>query len=114
MLQHWASEGEFYTGGFVNSLSRLRLHIARFIFALHKKKYHIGRIFRYTEKHLEHLRNDVRPEIYISLYIYIFKRPLNRLGGLLRSQLHGLSDSLIQCSTGDFNATTSNIYMGIL
>ena len=35
----------------VNSLSLLRLHVARFKFALHKKEYHIGRIFRYTQKH---------------------------------------------------------------
>ena len=31
-----------------NSLSRLRLRIACFISALHKKEYHIGWIFRYT------------------------------------------------------------------
>ena len=39
------------------------LRVARFIFALHKKEYHIGQIFRYTYKHL---RNDDRPEIYIA------------------------------------------------
>ena len=39
------------------------------MFALNKKKYNIRQIFRYTQKHLKHLRNDVRPEI----YIYIVK-----------------------------------------
>ena len=40
ILQHWASEGEFYIGGFVllNSLSRLYLHVAHFMLVLHKKK----------------------------------------------------------------------------
>ena len=37
-IQRWTSEGEFYIGDFVNSLSRLRLCVARFRFALYKKE----------------------------------------------------------------------------
>ena len=67
MLQHWASEGEFYTGGFVlrQFIESVTFAHCMFYIALHKKEYHIGQIFRYTYKHLEHIRNDVRPEIYI-------------------------------------------------
>ena len=58
--QHWVKEGEFYIDSFVllNSYpsSHLRLCIVRFIFALHRK-YDSGRIFRYMQKHLEHLWN---------------------------------------------------------
>ena len=48
---------------------------ARFIFALIKKDYHIEWIYIYTYKHLEHLRNDSQPEIYLSfsLSLYIAK-----------------------------------------
>ena len=37
----------------------------RSIFALHEKNYHSGRIFRYTQKYLEHLQNNIQSEIYI-------------------------------------------------
>ena len=72
MLQRWASESEFYIGGFVNSLSRLRLRVASLFCIV---QYNTGQIFRYTEKHLEHLWHDVRPETYIfflgtCIYIY--------------------------------------------
>ena len=43
-------------------------------------QYNTGQIFRYTEKHLEHLWHDVRPETYIFflyryniIYIYLEK-----------------------------------------
>ena len=86
MLQQWANEGEFYTGRFciATSLSRLRLFIARFIFALNKKKYHIGWIFRYTYKHLEH---DIQPEIYMYSKIHA----IEQARGSPSSQLHALA-----------------------
>ena len=68
MLQHWASEREFYIGGFVNSLSRLLCVLRIYICIV---QYNTGQIFRYTEKHLEHLWHDVRPETYIYVYIYM-------------------------------------------
>ena len=48
MLQHWESEGEFYIGCFVLCQFIELVTFARcvFIFALHKKEYHIGQIFR--------------------------------------------------------------------
>ena len=35
---------------------------SRFIFALRKKKHHIGRILRYTYNDFAHIRNNVGPE----------------------------------------------------
>ena len=70
MLQHWASEREFYIiiiweviHYCVNSLSWLCLHVARFIFAL--RNITLDRYLDTRRKHLEHLWHDVRPEIYI-------------------------------------------------
>ena len=63
---------------YAKSLNRLRLRIAHFMFALHKKKYHLGWIFtiRYMKKHLEHLQNDLRmAQIYTVKFM-----PWNRIG----------------------------------
>ena len=65
------SEGEFHIGSFVLLTFIESVTFVHFIFALHKKKYLIGWIFRYTYKHLEHLRNT---------YIIVKYVPLNRLG----------------------------------
>ena len=84
------SEGKFYIGGFVllkiiesfhstnfsNHLCRTRLYSPQlskiFLHEWHKKKYHIGQIFRHIQKCLGHLRNDVQPEIDICTYIYVY------------------------------------------
>ena len=63
MLQRWTSEGEFYIRKFVNSLSRLCLCVAHFIFALYKKEYLIGRIFI-----IIHIRKNVS----LGGYLYIY------------------------------------------
>ena len=64
MLQHWVNKGEFYIGGFELRKFLEPVTFARCVFytifflmhALHKKKYHIGRIFRYTYIHIETFR----------------------------------------------------------
>ena len=72
MLQHWVSEGEFYIGGFV-------LH------TWHKKKYHIGRVFRYTQKHF--CRTFM--ERHKARNIYIVKiRAIEETKGSLHLQLY--------------------------
>ena len=64
------SEGQYYN--YRQLFDLLNVHIAWFIFALHKEEYHIGKIFS-TQKHLEQLQNDVQPEyVYIHTHIYIY------------------------------------------
>ena len=51
MLQHWASEGEFYTGTFFvlhNSIELLYFYVVHFIL-----NSHIGQIVRYNEEAFE-------------------------------------------------------------
>ena len=69
MLQHWANEGEFYIGNLVlrQFIGWLCLHVAR-LYALHKKKYHIGKIFRYSRNIQNILKQCMARNIYILLY----------------------------------------------
>ena len=54
MLQHWASEDEFYIGNLY--IEAVMFTHCSFYICIGKKKYDIGGCM---QKHLEHLQNDV-------------------------------------------------------
>ena len=71
MLQRWARKGEFYIGGFVNSLKRLRLRIARFIFALQRRNITLGGYLD-TRRNIQNIYGTTVGLKYIYIYVYIY------------------------------------------